>query len=63
MVGDKVGQEVVEVVSGDNRILNILYLRCLRDIEIKVTVWCSDKKLRQAINLDNNKSTTTTTVI
>ena len=28
LVGDKVGEEVVEVVSGDNRILNILYLRC-----------------------------------
>ena len=41
-----VGEEVVAVVSGDNRILNILYLRCLWDIQIKITVQWSDKKSR-----------------
>ena len=45
-MGDKVREEVVEVVSGDHRILNILYLRCLWDIQIKITVWWSDKKSR-----------------
>ena len=38
LVGDKVREEVVEVVSGDHRILNILYLRCLWDIQVDMPI-------------------------
>lgn len=50
-----------EVMFGDNGILNIMYLRCLWDIQVKITAWWSDKMSKQGEKLDNNKPATTTT--
>lgn len=43
-MGDKVKRELV---FGDHRILNIMYLRCLWDIPVTITACWSDKMSRQ----------------
>lgn len=50
-----------EVVFGDNGILNIMYLRCLWDIQVKITAWWSDEMSKQGERLDNDKPAITTT--